>query len=121
MIHESYTNLPHLLYPIHGVYKEWDQSGVLMTEANFQNGKKHGVYKVFFNPGMKEIFGKENVGSCTPYLTIPTTNSMDWSRCMTTRMVSLKSFATNLANGTKTKEETWYKMGKPESLSTLMG
>jgi antitoxin component YwqK of YwqJK toxin-antitoxin module len=116
-IHEAYTTLPTPPYPIHGVYKEWDQSGVLMKEITFQNGKKHGPYKVFINAGMASIWGKENVGklySVTNYSN-DKLNGVD-------QMYSYKNGKAQIVlqktwlNEKQVKEEAWTDDGNPIKL-----
>jgi antitoxin component YwqK of YwqJK toxin-antitoxin module len=116
-IHEAYTTLPTPPYPIQGVYKEWDQSGVLMTEVNFQNGKKHGPYKVFINAGMASIYGKDNVGkvyTVTNYSN-DKLNGLDQMYDYTQGKPQIILQKTWL-NGKQIKEEAWYEDGKPKTL-----
>ncbi len=121
-IHESYTTLTTPPYPIHGVYKEWDQSGVLMTEANFQNGKKHGAYKVFYNAGMRDLVGKENIGK----LYTVSNYSNDKLNGLEQMYTYIKGkpqviLQKTWVNGDATKQEEWYDDGKPKSVSVING
>ena len=121
-IDEAYTTLTIPPYPIQGVYKEWDQSGVLMTEANFSSGKKHGAYKVFYNTGMRDLVGKENIGKL---YTVSNYNN-DQPNGLEQMYTYLKGrpqviLQKTWVNGDATKQEEWYDDGKPKSVSVING
>ena len=114
-IHEAYTTLASPPYSIHGIYKEWDQSGVLMTEAGYLNGKKHGAYKVFCNAGMRDLVGRENVGKLY--------SLSNYTNGKLNGLEQMYGYSANKAqiilqkawvNGEQVKQETW----TPEGLKT---
>jgi uncharacterized protein len=121
-IHETYTTISSPPYARQGVYKEWDQSGVLMTEASFQNGKKHGPFKVFINAGMASIYGKDNVGkvySISNYAN-DELNGVEQMYDYTYKKPQVILQKT-WVKGQQTKEEAWYENGKPKSISVSSG
>ncbi|MEP4095791.1 hypothetical protein [Reichenbachiella sp.] len=60
-IHEYYTTLNEPPYQKHGVYKEFDAAGNLIRYKEFNNGKQHGMVRVYYfipDYSQKACYGK---------------------------------------------------------------
>jgi antitoxin component YwqK of YwqJK toxin-antitoxin module len=44
---DGQLNKNNSYYKIHGNYQEWDETGFLIKECSYQNGKLNGLYKVY--------------------------------------------------------------------------